>query len=84
MNQCLYRRFIRQSILNLLAAELIRLVLIMGHRIIRRVLIMGRRIIRSYELDFNSSNSAPLSFSSNLLLQPCFHELSELDSIQGS
>jgi hypothetical protein len=73
MNRCLYRRFIRRSILNLLAAELI-----------RRVLIMGRRIIQRYELDFNSFNSAPLSFPSNLLLQPCFHELSELDSIQGT
>jgi hypothetical protein len=59
-------------LLNLLAAELI-----------QRVLIMERRIIRRYELDFNSSNSSPLSFPSNLLLQPCFHELSELDSIQG-
>jgi hypothetical protein len=73
MNQCLYRRFIRQSTLNLLAAELI-----------RRVLKLGRRIIRRYKLDFNSSNSAPLSFPSILLLQPCFHELFELDSIQGT
>jgi hypothetical protein len=64
---------IHLSILNLLATELI-----------RRVLIVGRRIIRRYELDFNSSNSAPLSFPSNLLLQSCFHELSELDSIQGT
>jgi hypothetical protein len=68
MNRCLYRRFIRRSILNQLAAELI-----------RRVLNIGRRIIRRYEVDFNSSNSAPLSFSSILLLQPCFHELSALD-----
>jgi hypothetical protein len=73
VNRCLYRRFIRQSILNLLAAELI-----------RRVLKLGRRIIRRYKLDLNSSNSAPLSFPSILLLQPCFHELSELDSVQGT
>jgi hypothetical protein len=73
MNRCMYRRFIRRSILNLLAAELI-----------RRVLKLGRRIIRCYKLDFNSSNSAPLSFPSILLLQPCFHELSEKDSNQGT
>jgi hypothetical protein len=73
MNRCMYRRFIRQSILNQLAAELI-----------RRVLNIGRLIIRRYEIDFNSSNSAPLSFPSILLLQLCFHELSELDSIQGT
>jgi hypothetical protein len=73
MNQCLYRRFIRRSTLNLLAAELI-----------RRVLKLGCQIIRRYKLDFNSSNSAPLSFPSILLLQPCFHELFELDSIQGT
>jgi hypothetical protein len=47
LNRCLYRRFIRRSILNRLAAELI-----------RRVLNIGRRIIRCYEMDFNSSNSA--------------------------
>jgi hypothetical protein len=73
MNRCLYRRFIRRSVLNQLAAELI-----------RRVLNVGRRIIRRYEVDFNSSNLAPLSFPSILLLQPCFHELSELDRIQGT
>jgi hypothetical protein len=73
MNRCLYRRFIRRSILNQLAAELI-----------RRVLNIRRRIIRRYEIDFNSSNSAPLSFPSILLLQPRFHELSELDRIQGT
>jgi hypothetical protein len=73
MNRCLYHRFIRRSILNRLAAELI-----------RRVLNIGRRIIRRYEIDFNSSNSAPLSFPSILLLPPCFHELSELDRIQGT
>jgi hypothetical protein len=72
MDRCLYRRFIQRSILNRLAAELI-----------RRVLIIGRRIIRLYEIDFNSSDSAPLSFLSILLLQLCFHELSELDRIQG-
>jgi hypothetical protein len=73
MNRCLHRRFIRRSILNQLAAELI-----------RRVLKLGRQIIRRYELDFNSSNLAPLSFPSILLLQPCFHKLSELDRIQGT
>jgi hypothetical protein len=73
MNRCLYRRFIWRSILNLLAAELI-----------RRVLKLGRRIIRRCKLVFNSSNSVPLSFPSILLLQPCFHELSELDCIQGT
>jgi hypothetical protein len=73
MNRCLYRRFIRRFILNQLAAELI-----------WRMLNVGRRIIRCYEIDFNSSNSAPLSFPSILLLQPCFHELSELYRIQGT
>jgi hypothetical protein len=73
MNRCWYRRFIRRSILNQLVAELI-----------RRVLNIGRRIIRCYELDFNSSNSEHFSFPSILLLQPCFHELSELDRIQGT
>jgi hypothetical protein len=73
MNRCLYCRFIRRSILNQLAAELI-----------RHVLNIGRRIIRRYDIDFNSSNSAPLSFPSILLLQPCFHELSELNRIQGT
>jgi hypothetical protein len=71
MNQCLNRRFIRRSILNLLAAELIRRVLIIGHRFIQR-----------YVFDFNSSNLAPLRFPLILLLQPCSHELLELDSIQ--
>jgi hypothetical protein len=52
--------------------------------LIRRVLKLGRRIIRRYKLNFNSSNSAPLSFPLILLLQPCFHELSELDCIQGT
>jgi hypothetical protein len=53
-------------------------------RFIWRVLNIGRRIIRRYEIDFNSSNSAPLSFPLILLLQPCFHELFELDRIQGT
>jgi hypothetical protein len=73
MNRCLNRRFIRWFIFNLLAAELIWHVLIIGHRFIRR-----------YVFYFNSSNSACLSFSLILLLQPCSHQLSELDSIQGT
>jgi hypothetical protein len=73
MNWCLNRRFIRRSIFNMLAVELI-----------RRMLIIGRRFIRRYVVYFNSSNSASLSFPLILLLQPCSHELSELDSIQGT